>query len=122
MTSFAEVLRRARRAPPRRCRLSQDRSVHDAVSAGFVRLAAERPWSATPLVASPPANDALPTEAPEALRILGLDAQATLMDVKRAFRRRALAAHPDRGGSSQAFRALLASYAEALELVGGQAA
>ena len=55
---------------------------------------------------------------PLALRVLGLDGRATAADVKRAFRRHALAAHPDQGGTSHAFRALLASYVEALELVG----
>lgn len=120
MTSFAEVLRRARRAPTRRRRLSRDRFVQDAVSASYVRLAAERPWSATPLAAANAAPEATVVQpAPEALRALGLDSRATMADVKRAFRRHALAAHPDQGGSSEAFRALLASYAEALELVDG---
>lgn len=126
MTSFAEVLRRARRAPPPRRRLIQDRSVVDAVSAGYVRLAAETPWSATPMVAvRAPSDEVTATSdaaVPLALRALGLDGRATAADVKRAFRRHALAAHPDQGGTSHAFRALLASYVEALELVGKEAA
>ena len=118
MTSFAEVLQRARRAPSRRRSLSQERSLSDAVSAGFVRLAAEHPWPATPLVSSP-LPERVEAPVPDALRALGLGPEATVADVRRAFRRHALRAHPDRGGSAEAFRRLLASYEEALALTAG---
>ncbi len=48
---------------------------------------------------------------------LGLDGTATAEDVKRAFRREALRAHPDRGGSAAAFVKLTATYREALRSV-----
>jgi curved DNA-binding protein CbpA len=47
---------------------------------------------------------------------LGLGIDASVEDVRRAFRQRAYAAHPDRGGSMAAFVALEAAYRSALEL------
>ncbi|WP_437606279.1 hypothetical protein WMF20_35505 [Sorangium sp. So ce834] len=54
-----------------------------------------------------------------ALAALGLARDATADDVKRAFKQRALAAHPDRGGSHEAFLALTAARDRALAVVGG---
>ena len=53
-----------------------------------------------------------------ALAALGLSAEATVDDVKRAFRERAKTAHPDQGGSDSAFIALKANYERALAAVG----
>lgn len=47
----------------------------------------------------------------EARRLLGLAPGASPAEVERAFRRRAKAAHPDRGGDPDAFRELLAARA-----------
>jgi hypothetical protein len=52
--------------------------------------------------------------SPRALEALGLSADATAADVERAFRVRAKSAHPDAGGSSEAFIALTAARAAAL--------
>ncbi len=52
---------------------------------------------------------------PSVWHTLGLTPQATLLDIKRAYRARALEAHPDRGGSDEAFRALQSAYESALE-------
>jgi hypothetical protein len=49
--------------------------------------------------------------------ILGVTSQATEAELKRAFRARALQAHPDHGGSSEAFRALTRAYDEARKRV-----
>lgn len=49
------------------------------------------------------------------LTILGLGPTATLAEIKRAFRRLALAAHPDRGGSAAAFIRIKWAHDEALE-------
>jgi hypothetical protein len=49
-----------------------------------------------------------------ALDALGITVTATPDDIKRAFRRRASTAHPDRGGSVQAFQTLEGHYREAL--------
>ncbi|MBM4358276.1 MAG: DnaJ domain-containing protein [Deltaproteobacteria bacterium] len=49
-----------------------------------------------------------------ALRELGLDAGASIDDIKRAFRRLAFERHPDRGGSMAAFVALEEAYRDAL--------
>ncbi len=46
-------------------------------------------------------------------QILDVPAQATLAEIKRAFRKHALATHPDRGGDPALFRAIHAAYAEA---------
>lgn len=46
--------------------------------------------------------------------LLGLTSRASVDEVKSAYRRRALEAHPDRGGSATEFRALHAAYEEAL--------
>ena len=44
---------------------------------------------------------------------LGITARATADDLKRAFRRRALATHPDRGGDAEAFRQVQGAFKEA---------
>jgi curved DNA-binding protein CbpA len=49
------------------------------------------------------------------LTILGLGPTATLAEIKRAFRRLALATHPDRGGSAAAFIRIKWAHDEALE-------
>ncbi|WP_437948694.1 DnaJ domain-containing protein [Sorangium sp. So ce296] len=54
-----------------------------------------------------------------ALAALGLARGATAADVKRAYRQRALAAHPDRGGSHEDFLKLTAARDRALAVVGG---
>jgi hypothetical protein len=46
--------------------------------------------------------------------ILGITAQASTADVKRAYRQRALETHPDRGGQVDAFRQVQSAYSEAL--------
>lgn len=46
--------------------------------------------------------------------ILGLEPKATLVQIRAAFRQRALITHPDRGGDPEAFRALRAAYDEAV--------
>lgn len=47
---------------------------------------------------------------PSAWSLLGLPAGASLEDVKRAYRKRALETHPDRGGDEAAFRAVQRAY------------
>ncbi len=44
---------------------------------------------------------------------LGITARATAEDLKRAFRQRALATHPDRGGDAEAFRQVQSAFKEA---------
>jgi DnaJ domain len=52
---------------------------------------------------------------PECGTLLGLTPPWNVDQVKDAFRKRALEAHPDRGGSAEAFKALWAAYSTALE-------
>ncbi len=52
---------------------------------------------------------------PSVWQTLGLSPQATLADIKRAYRLRALETHPDRGGSDEAFRAVQSAYESALK-------
>ena len=44
---------------------------------------------------------------------LGITARATSVELKRAFRERALATHPDRGGDAEAFRQVQRAFKEA---------
>jgi hypothetical protein len=46
--------------------------------------------------------------------ILGLEPRATVEEIKRAFRKRALETHPDRGGDAEAFRTVRRAYDQAL--------
>ncbi|KYF66851.1 J domain-containing protein [Sorangium cellulosum] len=54
-----------------------------------------------------------------ALAALGLAHGATAADVRRAYRQRALVAHPDRGGSHEGFLELTTARDRALAVVGG---
>ncbi|MDB4983690.1 MAG: hypothetical protein JWM82_4442, partial [Myxococcales bacterium] len=51
--------------------------------------------------------------APSIWETLGITSRATPLELKRAFRQRALATHPDRGGEPSAFRAVQAAFKEA---------
>jgi hypothetical protein len=46
--------------------------------------------------------------------VLGVSTRATELEIRRAYRLRALETHPDRGGTDEAFRELRAAYEEAL--------
>lgn len=54
---------------------------------------------------------------PACLTLLGLTWPCTGQEVKQAFRLQAKTAHPDAGGSNEAFQALHKAYQEALALV-----
>ncbi len=51
-----------------------------------------------------------PRSGPSPFRVLGLQAPCTLEEIRGAFRRKALEAHPDRGGNPADFRAIEAAY------------
>ncbi len=46
---------------------------------------------------------------------LGVTTDASVLDIKRAYRKAALLVHPDRGGSAEAFRELQRAYEAALQ-------
>lgn len=77
------------------------------------------PWNARDFpggasnAASRPAA-AKSTEPDSLWLVLGVAPTASVADIKLAFRRRALVAHPDHGGDPAGFRALLKAYREAL--------
>ena len=50
-----------------------------------------------------------------ALAVLGIAADATLVEIKRAYRKKALETHPDRGGDPEAFRAVQRAYEKAVK-------
>ncbi len=77
------------------------------------------PWTArdfpdeSRVAASPPV--AAKTAEPDSLwTVLGVTPKASIAEIKLAFRKRALATHPDHGGDPAAFRAVQRAYREAL--------
>lgn len=81
-------------------------------------LRGEDPWPNGPRAAESPR----PREAPAApaegaplsvWALLGVSPGATPEDLKAAFRKKAIAMHPDQGGDPEAFRRLLHAYEEA---------
>src|SRR5262245_16713118 len=60
--------------------------------------------------ASPSARSPRSTRAASSWSVLGLEPGATLVEVKRAFRKRALETHPDRGGRAEDFLAVQGAY------------
>jgi hypothetical protein len=75
-----------------------------------------RAWSRVMRGERPPRRPVPRTERPvrtapqSAWELLGLKAGASLAAVKTAYRKRALATHPDHGGDADAFRALHQAY------------
>jgi len=57
-------------------------------------------------------------QAASAWSILGLESGASLAEVKRAFRKRALETHPDHGGEPAQFRAAQAAYEKLVKKLG----
>ena len=81
-------------------------------------LVGQAPWPNKPTPDS--ADDAPRPRSPSSAKAsvwetLGLKPQATLLEIKRAYRLRALETHPDRGGSDEAFRAVQSAYESALK-------
>ena len=58
---------------------------------------------------------------PECFVVLGVPADATQKDVKRAFRKLAKKFHPDAGGDPEEFKALYAAYEQAIRIVSSNA-
>ena len=54
-------------------------------------------------------------ENPSIWHTLGLSGDATIPEIKSAYKKRALQAHPDRGGTASDFRALHSAYETALK-------
>ena len=61
-----------------------------------------------------PARVERPSPPRSAWEVLGVPTGASVADIKRAYRQRALALHPDRGGDADAFRALTRAYDKVL--------
>lgn len=81
-------------------------------------LIGKDPW---PSGATRDASDAAPRPRGKVVakasvwETLGLTPSATLLEIKHAYRKRALETHPDRGGTDEAFRAVQAAYESALK-------
>ena len=80
-------------------------------------LVGKEPWPATSNARtgedSPRAR--AESNAASIWQTLGISTTATLTEIKRAYRARALQTHPDRGGSAEEFRALHSAYESALK-------
>lgn len=61
-----------------------------------------------------------PTGAPSAWALLGVASGASLVEVRRAFRKRALESHPDRGGNADDFRAAQRAYERLSKKIAGR--
>jgi hypothetical protein len=90
------------------------------IEAGWARgwgriLVGEPPWTAKEAAGgeAPRPRRAAP-ESASVWQLLGIEAGATVSEIKRAFRVRALATHPDHGGDPDSFRAVRRAYDEAL--------
>lgn len=66
-----------------------------------------------------PASADLQDPTHSAFSELGVPVDATLGEVKRAYRRRIKEVHPDQGGSEEAFRRVREAYTTAIKHVGG---
>ncbi|HKO47215.1 MAG TPA: J domain-containing protein [Polyangiaceae bacterium] len=80
-------------------------------------LIGKEPWSSTRTESE---HDRAPQArtTPNATSIwqtLGLESGATVLEIKRAYRARAMQTHPDRGGSAEEFRAVQSAYESALK-------
>jgi hypothetical protein len=109
----AEALAAAERAAG--CKLTE-------VESGWARawsniLVGKEPWPSTTHAST--ANDAPKARAsPNSISIwqtLGLEPSATVAEIKRAYRKRALETHPDRGGTAEEFRKVQSAYERALD-------
>jgi DnaJ domain len=82
-------------------------------------LVGKDPWAGQARSASaesaPPLRARSTSNQPSVWATLGLEARATVSEIKAAYRKRAFATHPDRGGTADAFRALQSAYESALK-------
>ncbi len=81
-------------------------------------LVGKDPWPSQRAAGSAETDAVRPAKAahaPSVWETLGLKPRATVTEIKRAYRLRALEAHPDRGGSAEAFRKLHSAYESALK-------
>ncbi len=82
-------------------------------------LRGQPPWQGERAASSarrpPPGPEPEPSTSPAPARsVLGLAPGATVEQVKRAYRAKALETHPDRGGDPEAFRRVQKAYEQAL--------
>ena len=109
-----EALRKAERAAG--CTLVE-------IESGWARawanvLLGKDPWPPSvprSAIDAPPRPRPATSNQPSIWSILGLTPNASLIEIRRAYRQRALEVHPDRGGSDEAFRTLQSAYESALE-------
>src|SRR6478735_12036141 len=107
----AEALAAAERAAG--CRLTEIESSWARAWSNI--LLGTEPWpsagKASPADAAPRARATAP--ASSIWQILGLTSSATVSEIKRAYKVRALETHPDRGGSTEDFRKVQNAYERA---------
>ena len=71
------------------------------------------PWGGRATTATTDGAAVTTTSTTSIWETLGITARATADELKRAFRQRALATHPDRGGDAEAFRQVQRAFKEA---------
>jgi hypothetical protein len=115
-----DALREAERAAGRTLVAIEPRWARACVRAmrGMPPFTAAELTAAATAGASPPRTERAPAPRSDAAvsvwTVLGLEPDAPLLAIKRAFRARALTLHPDHGGDPDAFRALHAAYEKAI--------
>jgi len=78
-------------------------------------LIGKEPWSAAHAASDEAPKARTLANATSIWQTLGLEPNATLTEIKRAYRSRALETHPDRGGAAEDFRKLQSAYESALK-------
>lgn len=80
-------------------------------------LVGKEPWpdASKARTANEPPRGRTKGNATSIWQTLGLEPSATLTEIKRAYRVRALETHPDRGGTAEEFRKVQSAYERALE-------
>jgi len=109
--SHAEALAAAEKAA--HCKLTEIESTWARAWSNI--LIGKEPWPSAQADSSEAARPRAAGNAPSIWQTLGLQSGATVVEIKQAYRARALQTHPDRGGNAEQFRAVHSAYETAMK-------